>query len=151
MPIHTIHNHSRCYQQVVTSRQVSVCNGVRISHATSVAHDSRYALFFVPVTSSPKTPPITSWYFHNGHNFEQYCHGVYESITFDHELSKRSHARVSARGSHWRYLYRRTSVEQNSDTNFTISSITIEVQWGFLDTDNATTNKTDVRLSMSIT
>jgi hypothetical protein len=59
MPIHTIHIHSRYYLQVVTSRQVYVCNGVRISRATSAAHDPRYTIFFVPVTSSPESPPIT--------------------------------------------------------------------------------------------
>jgi len=52
MPIHTIHIYSSCYLQVVTSRQVSVCNGARIcfsriTHATSAAHDHRYTLFLV--------------------------------------------------------------------------------------------------------
>jgi len=38
MPIHTIHIYSSCYLQVVTSRQVSVCNGERISDASHLLH-----------------------------------------------------------------------------------------------------------------
>jgi hypothetical protein len=38
MPIHTIHIYSSCYLQVVISRQVSVCNGVRISHESHLLH-----------------------------------------------------------------------------------------------------------------
>ena len=55
-------------------------------------------------------------------------HGVYESITFDHELSKT----VTCKGLFTRLSlgisnHGRTLVEQNSETNFTICSITIEV------------------------